>query len=250
MKKKLQKEISELALELSKIENDFKVSKVKQSLRLLYEKLAVLEYLEGQLEGGSQSFDSKSFREQNWFTEPEPVPRPEHDEAIVEPAIEKIKDQVAQMPQDSQKVDELLEEVLPRKKYIKNDLEEFASNYRDTPVFERKETSESKAASSHTTAEAQSVAKGSSEPEKPRSINDAVNNGLNIGLNDRLAFIKHLFNGNAEVYAETLSTINKMDSYDHAAAFIKGKVKPEYNYWLEKEEYADRFMAIVEKRFK
>ena len=83
--------------------------KVKQAIRLIYEKLTVLEYLEGQLEGGSQSYDSKSFREQNWFVEPEPVPQPEHKEELVEPLMEKIKDIVAQMPEESRQVDELLE---------------------------------------------------------------------------------------------------------------------------------------------
>ena len=92
MKKKLQKEIADLAAELGQSGGDFNVLKVKQAIRVIYEKLAVLEYLEGQLEGGDQSFDSKSFREQNWFVEPEPVPRPEHEEELVEPAIEKIKD--------------------------------------------------------------------------------------------------------------------------------------------------------------
>ena len=92
MKKKLQKEISELAGELGREGSDFNVLKVKQAIRLIYEKLTVLEYLEGQLEGGSQSYDSKSFREQNWFVEPEPVPQPEHKEELVEPLMEKIKE--------------------------------------------------------------------------------------------------------------------------------------------------------------
>jgi hypothetical protein len=251
MKKKLQKEISEIALELVKTGTNYDVSKVKQTVRLLYEKLIVLEYLEGQLEGGAQSFDSKSFREQNWFTEPEPVPQPEHEEALVEPVMEKIKDLVAQMPHEGGKVDELLEQVLPQRNYMKNDIEEFASNYREMPVFERKEHQippkiiyplEHKAAPDNGIKEV-------ADPDKPKSINEAVNTGLNIGLNDRLAFIKHLFNGSADDYARVLSQINTMQSFEQADTFIKGKIKPDYGYWLHKDEYAERFMAIVEKRF-
>jgi len=249
MKKKLQKEISELASELGKEGSDFNVLKVKQAIRLIYEKLTVLEYLEGQLEGGSQSYDSKSFREQNWFVEPEPVPQPEHKEELVEPLMEKIKDIVAQMPEESRQVDELLEEVLPKKKYIKNDLEEFASNYQETPVFERKEQQSTEVVRPPAGIKKDSLANGTSEADKPKSLNDVVNTGLNIGLNDRLAFIKHLFNGKADEYSRVLSQINSMQSFEEADTFIKGKVKPDYNYWLNKEEYVERFMAVVEKRF-
>jgi hypothetical protein len=247
MKKKLQKEISELAEELGRVGTDFDVLKVKQAIRLIYEKLTVLQYLEGQLEGGSQSFDSKSFREQNWFVEPEPVPQPDHKEELAEPLMEKIKDIVAQMPQESNQVDELLKEVLPEKKYIKNDLEEFASSYQETPVFERKEAVSENTIESQVKTESRT--NGTEDTERPKSLNDVANTGLAVGLNDRLAFIKHLFNDKPDDYARVLSQINTMQSFDEAETFIKGKVKPDYNYWLNKEEYAERFMTVVEKRF-
>lgn len=243
MKKKLQKEISDLAAELAQSDGDFNVMKLKQEIRVIYDKLTVLAYLEGQLEGGGQSFDSKSFREQNWFVEPEPVPRPEHEDELVEPAIEKIKDIVAQMPHESQHVDEILEHVLPKKMYAKNDLEEFASHYQDTPVFERKETENIQ----QSPAVKETIGNGAAA--KSKSINDSLGTSLEIGLNDRLAFIKHLFNDSADDYTRVLSQINTMESLEEAETFIKGKVKPDYNYWLNKEEYAERFMALLEKRF-
>ena len=70
-----------------------------------------------------------------------------------------------------------------------------------------------------------------------------------IGLNDRLAFIKHLFDGSNEDYSRVLSQVSTMPNFDEAATFIKGKVKPDYNYWLQKDEFADRFMNIIEKSF-
>lgn len=245
MKKKLQKEISELAAELSNTSSDYNVSLVKKQLQDLYDKLTVLQYLEGQLEATDDSVDSKSFREKNWFTEPEQLPQPEIKEEIVEPLMEKIKDLVAQMPEESQQVDELLKEVLPKQKYIKNDLEEFASNYKEMPVFERKD--------SETTVKTNTI-KGvvkneSLDVDKPKSLNETVSQGLNIGLNDRIAFIKHLFNDSPDDYARVLSQIETMQSFEQAETFIKGKVKPDYNYWLNKDEYAERFMQMVEKRF-
>ncbi|GHC43952.1 hypothetical protein [Ulvibacter litoralis] len=250
MKNKIRLEIVELAKQLIEEEKTFDATVAKKRLAKLQEKVTILSYLEAQIGDSTpipqlseqpQSLDSKSFREENWFKEPEPLPQATHKEDLVEPLIEKIKDLVAQMPEESQRVDDLLEEVLPQKKFVKNDLEEFAATYQQTPTFERKEKevpSETPKAPTNNTVEG-----------KPRSINDTVNKGLQIGLNDRLAFVKHLFNDSIEDYTRVLSQINTMDTFDQASEFIKGQVKPDYNYWLKKEEYSERFMQIIEKSF-
>ncbi|MEM7185600.1 MAG: hypothetical protein AAF466_02985, partial [Bacteroidota bacterium] len=145
MKKQLQSKIKLLAEQILSEKDSNDTTKMKETARQLYEQLSVLEYLEVQIIGQEDqsaqqdSLDSKSYREHTWFEEPEPVPQPEDREELIEPVMEKIKDLVAQMPEESQKVDALLEEVLPRKEYHKNDLEEFAANYQEMPVFERKE---------------------------------------------------------------------------------------------------------------
>ncbi|MCB0456681.1 MAG: hypothetical protein R2776_02215 [Flavobacteriaceae bacterium] len=258
MKKELQKKLKELATSILASDSLMEIAEMKEQARTLYEKLSVLEYFEAQITGNTnseiieESFDSKSFREQNWFKDPKPVPSPENKEEIVEPATEKIKDIVAQMPEESQKMEALLEEVLPTKQFQKNDLEDFAAHYKEMPVFERKELPESSKTSAFTeTMESPKPAESSKQQdsEKPKSINDTISSGLTIGLNDRIAFIKHLFNGNAEDYTRVLSQINTMPSFEKAQEFIKGRVKPDYNYWLHKEEYSERFMTIIEKRF-
>ncbi|RDK88429.1 hypothetical protein [Marinirhabdus gelatinilytica] len=268
MKKKLQQDLQDLAKEILQEQCPSTVQ-LKKKVAAIYEKLTILEHLEQQIEGETtvpskneiESFDSKSYKEQNWFTEPEPIPQPQHKEDLVEPLIEKIKDLVAQMPAESQQVDKILEEVLPKKKYMKNDLEEFASTYQQTPTFERKTTTE-KAPKAEKKFEERQPAKGVPVPEnkkrliddlgmseKPKSINDQVASGMNIGLNDRLAYVKHLFNGNTEDYTRVLSQINTIETFEEAQTFIKTKVKPDYNFWAEKQEYEDRFMALVEKKF-
>lgn len=260
MKKKLREQLNTLAKQLLEADNTFKTAALKKTVGEIYEKLTVLEYLENQIDDfvethTEDSLDSKSFREENWFTEPEPVPQPDHKDDLVEPLIEKIKDIVAQMPEEGEQVDGLLDEILPeddkprsttsteKPKYIKNDLEEFAETYQRMPEFERKQTE----------LFPQSI--GGKQPSKQwsesraKSLNETVNKGLNIGLNDRLAFIKHLFEGQAEDYTRVLSQINTMDNFEEAKSFIKERVKPDYNHWANKEEYSDRFMAIIEKRF-
>lgn len=262
MKKKLREQVTALAQQLIEEEKTFKSASIKGLVGELYEKLSVLEYLENQLEEPSdepsaESLDSKSFREENWFVEPEPVPQPEHKEDLIEPLMEKIKDIVAQMPEESERIDELLDEMLPKNtetentkvqekptpKYTKNDLEEFASNYQQMPEFERKQSE-----LFPKSIEGKEASKTMTE-SRARSINDTLNKGLNIGLNDRLAFIKHLFEGQTEDYTRVLSQINTMENFEEAQSFIKSKVKPDYNYWVNKEEYSERFMNIIEKRF-
>ncbi len=171
--------------------------------------------------------------------------------------MEKIKDIVAQMPEETQHVDELLEKVLPKKTLQKNDLEEFASHYPDTPIFERKEPSKGidvvEKESSTTFPIDQSIKtppiSSENQLDKPRSLNDKLNKGLNIGLNDRIAFINHLFDGNAEEYGSVLSKIGEMNSFDEASSFIIESIKPKFGDWHNKDEYSERFVAIVEKSF-
>lgn len=82
-----------------------------------------------------------------------------------------------------------------------------------------------------------------------KSINDAFANQISIGLNDRIAFEKNLFNGNSDDLNRVISQLNTIESYEEAKDFIDDLVKPEFNNWNGKEDYENRFMQLVEKRF-
>jgi hypothetical protein len=81
------------------------------------------------------------------------------------------------------------------------------------------------------------------------SINDRISKGIIIGLNDRIAFMNHLFANSSEDYNRVLSQLMTFDTYQEAEDFIENMVKPDYNNWEGKDEYAERFMNIVEKKF-
>lgn len=85
--------------------------------------------------------------------------------------------------------------------------------------------------------------------ERSYTINDRISKGITIGLNDRVAFMKHLFNNSSEDYNRVLSQLLTFDTFDEAKSFIDNMVKPDYNNWDGKDEYAERFMEIVEKKF-
>ena len=87
-----------------------------------------------------------------------------------------------------------------------------------------------------------------SKTEKPKSLNDRLKKGIQIGLNDRLAFIKHLFEGNPNDYNRVISQLNTIDNKEEADAFIQTMIKPDYN-WNGKEEYENRFVDIVLGKF-
>lgn len=84
---------------------------------------------------------------------------------------------------------------------------------------------------------------------KSENMNDRVSKGITIGLNDRIAFMKHLFNNSSEDYNRVLSQLITIDTLDEAKSFIDTMVKPDYNNWEGKDEYEQRFMEIVEKKF-
>ena len=85
--------------------------------------------------------------------------------------------------------------------------------------------------------------------QRPRSVNDRLKSGISIGLNDRLAYIKHLFAGNAADYNRVLSQLNTFSDFDEAYKFIQLVVKPDYNNWEGKEQYEDRFVQIIANKF-
>lgn len=134
-------------------------------------------------------------------------------------------------------------------------------NYHDTLFVKKTETSQSNPAVP-TSPEAEKktvimpeveVATITAATEKTESksvsLNDMLAKGINIDLNDRLAFIKHLFANSSDDYNRVLSQINTFKTFYETRDFVQEMVKPDYNNWEGKQEYEDRFMEIIEKKF-
>jgi len=82
-----------------------------------------------------------------------------------------------------------------------------------------------------------------------KSLNDSLSQvQLQIGLNDRIAFVKHLFNGSQADFNRVLSQLNSFRSEEQAKNFIENMVKPDYN-WSTKLEYEERLITIIERKF-
>ena len=86
--------------------------------------------------------------------------------------------------------------------------------------------------------------------QEKKSLNERIKRGgLSIGLNDKIAFIKHLFDGSTADYDRVISQLNTIQSLENANQFIDTIVKPDYNNWEDKDEFSQRFMEIIEAKF-
>ena len=82
-----------------------------------------------------------------------------------------------------------------------------------------------------------------------KSLNDKLSQEqLQIGLNDRIAFVKHLFDGSQTEFNRVLSQLNSFQTESQAKHFIETMVKPDYN-WESKTDYEERFIILIERKF-
>lgn len=246
MKKKLEAELIIIAHKILKLKGKDDVIKMHAEVSVLFEKLSVLKFAHETFEEDipviannasffgmlDQAFNNKVSDNievgDKIYVNLDEI----EEDDIMEPGIETIKDIVAQMPYETQEVDALIEEVTSKPTPNKSDLDNITAGFKNMPVFEP----------------VSKVKNGTLNDKK--SLNDKLKNGgLNIGLNDKIAFIKHLFDGKPEDYERVISQINSFVSFNEAKHFIEDIVKPDYNNWTDKDDFEVRFLEIIEGKF-
>lgn len=96
---------------------------------------------------------------------------------------------------------------------------------------------------------------GQTPPDQPtdstasKNLNDILGKGIQIGLNDRLAFINNLFDQSEEDYQRVISQVQTLSSWEEAQNFIEQMIKPDYGFWEGKEEFEARFLKCLESNF-
>ena len=84
---------------------------------------------------------------------------------------------------------------------------------------------------------------------KQLSLHDKLlSNTIQIGLNDRIAFVNSLFNFSQADFNKVLSTLNDFNNRKEAFDFINYTVKTKYN-WNGKEDLVERFLTIIERKY-
>ena len=87
--------------------------------------------------------------------------------------------------------------------------------------------------------------------EEPRqlSLNDKlVGSSIQIGLNDRIAFVNKLFSFSQSDFNKVLSRLNEYNTKEEALKYFQYQVKPNYN-WKGKEDLEERFISLIERKF-
>lgn len=87
--------------------------------------------------------------------------------------------------------------------------------------------------------------------EEPRqlSLNDKlVGSSIQVGLNDRIAFVNKLFNFSQSDFNKALTKLNGFETKKEALNYFQYQVKPNYN-WKGKEELEERMITLIERKF-
>ncbi|MGX1927941.1 hypothetical protein [Flagellimonas sp. 2504JD4-2] len=221
MIRKLREELVKLSTDVITAREDKELIELYDKAKGIYEKLAVLKFIDEKLSDievdVSKNVIASRFEKManavlsGNISVPESNP---HEEDIMTPGMDTIKDMVSEMPTDNA-VEHVFTEFVAKPETMKNEKE----------ILSPPETTTSK------------------------SLNDQLVRDLKVGLNDKLAFVKHLFDDNMDDYNRVLSQLNTIDTEERSISFINNMVKPEYNNWEGKEDYEARFVALVERRF-
>lgn len=229
MKQKLKEELIKLSTDIITSRDMNSIAEMYERAKNLYEKLAVLKFIDEKLSDIeidvsknviAAKFEKMANAVLNANTGV-PESNPHQEDIITHPGMDTIKDMVSEMPSETP-IDEVLADFLGQPDLMKNDKELFMPA---KAAIVKKETN-------------------------TKSLNDKLNGKeIKVDLNNRLAFVKHLFNGSTEDYNRVLSQLATIDTEERSIAFIDNMVKPDYKNWDGKEEYAERFMDFIERRF-
>src|SRR5210317_225421 len=126
-------------------------------------------------------------------------------------------------------------EVPPMMETIKNMVTEMPEPENYERLFETVEETPTFVPKANETIEKQPEMKVS-QTEERKNLNDQFAKILSIDLNDRLAVIKHLFEGDTKNYERVLAQVVTFDSWSEVSHFIEVQVQTEYNNWEGKEE--------------
>ncbi|MCZ8229008.1 hypothetical protein [Flavobacterium sp.] len=299
MKKRLEADLVSIAHRILQLKNKSDVNVLFLETQKLYEKLAILKFVEENLGDIKPTIGQAAIEAEieKAFDLPEIKTEIPTTEAVIETEVQKQEPIIETVSI----VDQLLDTIAPEDSILKAITSETATNEIEekTPISFAPSSDESEVINETATqpnipieekkneavqisfeellggnySEAQFVKVDSTETtktnstsvfdlsfdkvetlteekeDKPKSLNEKLSKGINIDLNDRIGFVKHLFGNSNEDYNRVLSQLNSFNNFYETKTFIDEMVKPDYNNWEGKDDYANRFMEIVEKKF-
>ncbi|WP_103069217.1 hypothetical protein [Aquimarina sediminis] len=267
MKKKLEAELISIAHRILQLKDKATIPRLQEEARELYEKLTILSFSEshfagpqptiGQIRAVLDTNEPAELKEVKQEVEEIIAPEPTHpveEEKLEENSIEVLekKEEEKDKTVVESKPEIIIEEInarvtedlfVPATAVTKEGVD-FSEPVVSQDSFEKNDKDDVTP-----TAQDISFSDKIDNDERPKSLNDQLRKEIHIGLNDRLAFIKYLFEGNASDYNRVLSQLSTLRGKKEAEEFITTMIKPDYNNWKDKEEYEERFMNIVLSKF-
>ena len=238
MKKKLKEELIRISTDIITSKELNEIGDIYEEAKNLYEKLAVLKFIEENLKDieidDSKNVVAAKFEKMATAVLDANTSIPEnnpHKKDIITPGIDTIKGMVSEMSANAIQLEDIFAEFLEKPSFVKNDKEYL----KPKKLVEQEEALKTR----DTTPKASS----------PKTLNDKLAKEIKVDLNNKLAFVKHLFNDNTDDYNRVISQLNTIETEERSIAFIVNMVKPNYNNWEEKEEYETRFMELIEHKF-
>ncbi len=323
MKKKLEAELISIAHRILQMKNKSDLDQLYVETRRLYEKLAVMRFVEAHFDGAKPTlgradvealiddeveptaFDAEDVTEPTEAVVLETIPEitpevspevpsedaaPESEEALEEEeeAIAEAEETAIETPESAEPEEAVAEpedtviepepvaeapqtDPEPAPKPVQASFEDLLMHHYDEPVFvkagEEDKKEEVAVDVPETPLQPEAVEEvafalaGTPEPEtrsmpdpekfeapKPSPLAD-TGKAIVVGLNDRIGFEKNLFGGSSEDLNRVLSQLNTLATFEEAQQFIEQMVKPDYNNWTGKEDYEQRFLEVVERKF-
>ena len=277
MHKKLATDLTSLAHSILQMKNKEDVLALKQKAHELYEKLAVLAYVDEYINttpNAEQTKEEILKKIDNDLIKKTEVEKKEVEKEVIDEAIEEsevpemevefvyenTEDSVVINFESEDEENSFEEEIIdePILKVVEEILEQPFDELEQTlfssenKVEETKEIEDKKVVTLEDeledTISVDIAADLFEKPSEKKSLNDTLQANIQIGLNDRIAFVKNLFEGNQGDFNRVVSQLNTLKTEKEAKKFINKMVKPDYN-WTDKEEYEERFMSIIERKF-
>ena len=233
MHKKLEAELVSLAHSILQMKNKDEAAALRDKAREVYEKLALLAYVDEYIETTPNLSSTKEELLKK-------IDKTLRDESIKKP--QKVTKKSAKP--ESKEIEENKKENTvfePKFESVKIDIQGLKSNQISSKEEFRDAISADKTATLFDDSE--NVDSGK------KTLNEKLfNKSITVGLNDRIAFVNNLFNYDQSEFNRVLSQLNTFKSEKEAKDFLNTTVKLDYD-WSNKEEYETRLLTLIERKF-
>jgi len=223
MQKNIEEKLKGLAERILKLDNDADIDLLKNEARQLYDELCILTYIKNKPEKIKipKKKPTQKYEDYNLFS---------------------IEKEIG--------VDANFEDIFVKKeggdmKPIDMPFDISAALNDAAEINENSEIKESNEESVTISNEPQSI---NTQTKVTSSLNDKINNSISVDLNDRIAFVNHLFEGSQEDFNRVLSQLNSFENEHEAKDFLLNQVKLDYS-WQGHESYEERLIFLIERKF-